>query len=84
MPDFRFQSITNSGEVRSGILKGRDRADVVQQLSSQGETATKVNKVKQSDKITSLHHSSKTKNVQSRNVYDDSGTCNSTRSGLTT
>jgi len=54
MPDYRFQSITNSGEVRSGVLKGRDRADVVRQLSSQGETATKVNKVKQSEKIASL------------------------------
>ncbi len=54
MPDFRFQSVTNSGEVRSGVLKGRDRADVVQQLSSRGETATQVNKVKQSEKISSL------------------------------
>jgi len=54
MPDFRFQSITNSGEARSGVLKGRDRADVVQQLSGRGETATQVNKVKQSEKITSL------------------------------
>ena len=54
MPDFRFQSITTSGEARSGVLKGRDRADVVQQLSSRGETATQVNKVKQSEKITSL------------------------------
>ena len=51
MPDYRFQSITNSGETRSGILKGRDRADVVQQLISRGETATEVNQVKQSDKI---------------------------------
>ena len=54
MPDFRFQSITNSGEVRSGVLKGRDRADVVQQLSSRGETATQVDKVKQAEKFTSL------------------------------
>lgn len=51
MPDYRFQSITNSGETRSGLLKGRDRADVVQQLISRGETATEVNQVKQSDKI---------------------------------
>jgi type II secretory pathway component PulF len=50
MPDFRFQSITNSGEARSGILKGRDRADVVQQLSSRGETATEVSKVKTSNR----------------------------------
>ena len=48
MHDFHFQSITNSGEVRSGVLKGRDRADVVQQLSGRGETATKVEKMKSS------------------------------------
>jgi type II secretory pathway component PulF len=51
MPDYRFQSITNSGEVRSGLLKGRDRADVVQQLSSRGETATKIDKVKGTEKV---------------------------------
>jgi type II secretory pathway component PulF len=45
MVDFSFQSITTSGEVRSGILKGRDRADIIQQLSNRGETATKVEKV---------------------------------------
>jgi general secretion pathway protein F len=54
MPDFHFQSITTSGEARSGVLKGRDRADVVQQLSSRGETATQVNKVQQSEKIAKL------------------------------
>ena len=50
MPDFRFQSISNSGEVRSGLLKGRDRADVVQQLSSRGETATQVDRVRGTEK----------------------------------
>jgi type II secretory pathway component PulF len=50
MPDYQFQSITNSGEAHSGVLKGRDRSDVVQQLSSRGETATKVEKIKSSKK----------------------------------
>ncbi|MBC8201211.1 MAG: type II secretion system F family protein [Planctomycetes bacterium] len=59
MPDFQFQSVTTSGEARSGVLKGRDRADVVQQLSSRGETATKVHKVKAGSKIA---RSSATKN----------------------
>jgi len=54
MVDFRFQSITTSGEARSGVLKGRDRADVIQQLSSRGETATKVEKVKATDKLPGL------------------------------
>jgi type II secretory pathway component PulF len=52
MPDFQFQSVTTSGEARSGVLKGRDRADVVQQLSSRGETATQVHKVQAGSKIT--------------------------------
>jgi type II secretory pathway component PulF len=47
MPDFNFQSITNTGEVRSGVLTGIDRADIVKQLSSRGETATQVVPLKQ-------------------------------------
>ena len=54
MVDYRFQSITTSGESRSGVLKGRDRADVIQQLSSRGETATKVEKIKDSEKLTAV------------------------------
>ena len=52
MPDYRFQSITTSGEARAGLLKGRDRADIVQQLSSRGETATEVQQVKAGTKAT--------------------------------
>ncbi len=51
MPDFHFQSITNTGEVKSGILKGRDRSDVLQQLMSRGETATEVHKLKRTEKV---------------------------------
>jgi general secretion pathway protein F len=51
MVDFRYQSVTTSGEAKSGLLKGRDRADVIQQLSSRGETATKIEKAKASDKV---------------------------------
>ncbi|MBC8309905.1 MAG: type II secretion system F family protein [Phycisphaerales bacterium] len=47
MPDFTFQSITNTGEVRSGVLTGNDQADIVEQLSNRGETATQVNLIKQ-------------------------------------
>lgn len=54
MPDFHFQSITTSGEVREGTLKGRDRADVVQQLSSRGETATEVNQVRAKINVANL------------------------------
>jgi general secretion pathway protein F len=54
MPDYSFQSITNSGEIRTGILKARDRADVVKQLSSRGETATEVNRVKTGSKVAKL------------------------------
>ena len=48
MPDFSFQSVTSAGEARSGVLTGRDRADVIEQLSSRGETAMEVNLVKRS------------------------------------
>ena len=48
MPNFCFQSITSSGEVRTGTLRGRDRADIVQQLNSQGETALEINIVENS------------------------------------
>ena len=46
MPDFEFQSISANGQPRSGILTGRDRADIVQQLSELGETATQVSQLK--------------------------------------
>lgn len=50
MLDFNFQSITSTGEIRTGILKGRDRADIVQQLSGLGETAIEINQVEKSSK----------------------------------
>ena len=50
MLDFNFQSITSTGEIRTGILKGRDRADIVQQLSGLGETAIEINQVEKSRK----------------------------------
>ena len=50
MLDFNFQSITSAGEIRTGILKGRDRADIVQQLSGLGETAIEINQVEKSRK----------------------------------
>jgi type II secretory pathway component PulF len=61
MPDFRFQSVTNSGEAKSGVLKGRDRADVVQQLSSRGETATNVERIKQTELFATLSSGRKRK-----------------------
>ena len=71
MPDYQFQSITNSGEARSGVLKGRDRSDVVQQLSSRGETATKVEKIKSSKKIGAASPNSKTQIiVRSKNKIE--------------
>jgi len=50
MLDFNFQSITSTGEIRTGILKGRDRADIVQKLSGLGETAIEINQVEKSNK----------------------------------
>ena len=50
MLDFNFQSITSTGEIRTGILKGHDRADIVQQLSGLGETAIEINQVEKSNK----------------------------------
>ena len=54
MPDFCFQSITSSGEVRTGTLKGRDRADIVRQLSGRGETALEISKVENFGNIKKL------------------------------
>ena len=42
MQDFRYESLTTSGETRSGILTANDRADVIRQLIGRGETATTV------------------------------------------
>ena len=59
MLDFNFQSITSTGEIRTGILKGRDRADIVQQLSGLGETAIEINQVEKSNKA--IHSASSRK-----------------------
>ena len=59
MVDFRYQSITTSGEAKNGVLKGRDRADIIQQLSSRGETATKVEKAKAADKLSRVSQTRK-------------------------
>lgn len=42
MPTFKYQSLTSSGQARSGVLSAVDRADVVRQLMGRGETATHV------------------------------------------
>src|SRR6185503_653508 len=43
MPNFSYQSLTTNGQVRSGVLTANDRAEVVRQLLTRGETATSVN-----------------------------------------
>ncbi|MHC4910240.1 MAG: type II secretion system F family protein [Planctomycetota bacterium] len=40
MPDFTYESLTNTGQVRSGMLNAADRADAMRQLLGRGETAT--------------------------------------------
>lgn len=42
MPNFRYESLTSSGQVRSGVLTAHDQSDAVRMLLSRGETATQV------------------------------------------
>jgi len=42
MPTFTYESLTNSGQPRSGVLTAEDQADAVRQLMSRGETATSI------------------------------------------
>jgi len=46
MNEYRFDSLTTSGETNSGVLSGIDRADIIRQLMQRGETATKVEQIK--------------------------------------
>lgn len=39
MPSFRYQSLSNSGQARSGVIAAADRAAAVRQLLGRGETA---------------------------------------------
>ncbi|HJN71284.1 MAG TPA: type II secretion system F family protein [Phycisphaerales bacterium] len=55
MHDFHFDSLTNSGEVRSGIMSGIDRADIIRQLDRRGETATKIEKMSGRKKLAHSH-----------------------------
>ncbi|MDP7009001.1 MAG: type II secretion system F family protein [Phycisphaerales bacterium] len=52
MHDFHFDSLTSNGEIRSGILRGVDRADIIKQLGQRGETATRIEQIKGSRKAT--------------------------------
>lgn len=45
MPSFRYQSVTADGQSRSGIVDADDRAGVVRDLASRGETAMSVNAI---------------------------------------
>ena len=40
MPNFTYQSLSSSGQSRSGVLTAMDRPDAIRQLISRGETAT--------------------------------------------
>ena len=51
MHEFRFDSLTSTGENRSGILRGVDRADIIRQLGQRGESATKVEQLHGRQKI---------------------------------
>lgn len=42
MPNYAYQSLSNSGQSRSGVLTAMDRPDAVRQLLGRGETATVV------------------------------------------
>lgn len=42
MPDFKYESLTNTGQARSGVLSAPDRAEVVRELLTRGETAVRI------------------------------------------
>lgn len=42
MPTFAYESLSRSGQTRSGVLTANDRADAVRQLTGRGETATSI------------------------------------------
>ncbi len=50
MPNFHYQSLTNSGESRSGELVAMSRAEAIRQLLGRGETAVQID---QADEKTS-------------------------------
>ncbi len=61
MPEFQYHSLTSSGETKEGILSGRDRADIVQQLANLGQTATQVEVLKKGKLSSSSKSGSKKK-----------------------
>lgn len=42
MPSFKYESLTHSGQSRSGVMTAADRADAVRQLLARGETALRM------------------------------------------
>ncbi|MCH2147020.1 MAG: type II secretion system F family protein [Phycisphaerales bacterium] len=61
MPEFQYHSLTPSGETKQGILSGRDRADIVQQLANLGQTATQVEHLKKGNLATTRKSRNKLK-----------------------
>ncbi len=61
MPEFQYHSLSASGEIKEGILSGRDRADIVQQLANLGQTATKVEQLKRGKLAASRKNGTKKK-----------------------
>ena len=39
MPNFRYQSLTATGDARAGVIAATDRAEAVRLLGARGETA---------------------------------------------
>ena len=42
MPNFRYNSLTSAGEMRSGVVAANDRQEAVRKLLNRGETATQI------------------------------------------
>jgi type II secretory pathway component PulF len=46
MPNFQYQSLTATGDARNGVLSAADKSDAVRMLQSRGETATRIDLLK--------------------------------------
>ena len=66
MNEYRFDSLTSSGETKTGILLGIDRADIIRQLVQRGETATKIEQIQNRHRIARLEKK-KSRRSMSRN-----------------
>ncbi len=69
MPTFRYQSLTKSGQSRTGVVAALDRSDAVRVLMLRGETATQIDQAEE-QQVSKRTEARRARETTQRAVFD--------------